>query len=555
MSCPTAKTEFALIRNTKLVVSTISPGAGVFTAANSWEVPVLDGYSFSQDTATTEVTADEAGCTPIRGQRQFNDAVNAAQVSFATYMRPYDASGTKSAVEAILWSAYVNANSIAGSLDTYGAVGGTDANATNFHIDLERSNTNDLIQLQLYFNLDGAYYHIEDVMLDTVSSSYDIQGIAQIDWAGQGSNINRVSDVTTLPFGGSNVYKVASSLNAEFIRNKLSTVSLNAYQPSHTVIPVTSSTLDKADLAYSSAGSGTYGNRITVARPNGQSTVFDVTLAATDTTTTIGDVIDAFNQTVKTAYAFINSDERISVVSLERGTTATVKIDESAATLTTIGATAGGLFKDLDVYDGTFTYTGRTGTGAYDQIHYDINESSLNYEPSITGTDDPDIDGTPVAIAGAKGIEDPSSAYNATTNPANKEYDIALTGGSFELANNLNFLIPEELGIVNTAIGGFAGTRAVTGTLNCYLKAGDAKSAGLLGDLAANVDRVVNCHYLKVSIGGCNTSPRVDAIFPYCNIVIPTIETQDILSTSIAFTALGSELTEANEMITEYYSS
>ena len=57
-----------------------------------YEIPVLDGFSFSQATNTSEITLNEAadGSTlnSKRGRMMFNDSLAPVEWSFSTYMRP-----------------------------------------------------------------------------------------------------------------------------------------------------------------------------------------------------------------------------------------------------------------------------------------------------------------------------------------------------------------------------------------------------------------------------------------------------------------------------------
>ena len=64
-----------------------------------WELPVLDGFSFSQSTNSTEVTLQEmesSGGVSRRGRRLFNDSLAPAEWSFSTYVRPFRTAGTGS---------------------------------------------------------------------------------------------------------------------------------------------------------------------------------------------------------------------------------------------------------------------------------------------------------------------------------------------------------------------------------------------------------------------------------------------------------------------------
>ena len=59
-----------------------------------WEIPVLDGFSFSQATNTSEISLAEmssavSGNKSRRGRRMFNDSYAPAEWSFSTYARPF----------------------------------------------------------------------------------------------------------------------------------------------------------------------------------------------------------------------------------------------------------------------------------------------------------------------------------------------------------------------------------------------------------------------------------------------------------------------------------
>ena len=60
--------------------------------ANVWEIPVLDGFSFSQATNSSEITLNEAINATTgksrRSRQMFNDSLAPAEWSFSTYVRP-----------------------------------------------------------------------------------------------------------------------------------------------------------------------------------------------------------------------------------------------------------------------------------------------------------------------------------------------------------------------------------------------------------------------------------------------------------------------------------
>ena len=129
-------------------------------------------------------------------------------------------------------------------------------------------------------------------------------------------------------------------------------------------------------------------------------------------------------------------------------------------------------------------------------------------------------------------------------------YDISIIGGSITVANNITYLTPETLGIVDQPIGSFTGTRQVSGTLNCYL---DTKSNGsneLLKNLSAATNLVTNSFDMSLFMGGgSSATPVIEFDIPKAHIQIPVIEVADVISTNIEFMALGSNLSTGDEMV------
>jgi hypothetical protein len=140
-------------------------------------------------------------------------------------------------------------------------------------------------------------------------------------------------------------------------------------------------------------------------------------------------------------------------------------------------------------------------------------------------------------------------------------FNIAITGGSLTIANNLTYLTPANLGVVNRPFTYFTGTRAVTGTLNCYLRAGSTNSAGLLADmLASSTTDVDPAFSVQLEVGGAANATRVEFEMPAAVLTIPTVATEQVISTTINFTAQGSatgafEIGEANELEVRYFTT
>lgn len=126
----------------------------------------------------------------------------------------------------------------------------------------------------------------------------------------------------------------------------------------------------------------------------------------------------------------------------------------------------------------------------------------------------------------------------------NTAYTLALTGGSLTIANNIGFVTPANLGIVNVPIGYYTGTRAISGSLTAYLRTGSTNTAGLLADLlaaAATTDGIEPKFRLQLEVGGASNSTRVEFEVTGAFLQIPTIETQAVMSTTVNFVAQGTD--------------
>ena len=138
-------------------------------------------------------------------------------------------------------------------------------------------------------------------------------------------------------------------------------------------------------------------------------------------------------------------------------------------------------------------------------------------------------------------------------------YDLTLTGGNISFENNLTFLTPEELCVVNQPIGNVTGTRNISGSFTCYLNAGTAgsnigTSADLFDDLATGTNVVTNSADLTFSIGG-GSSPKVVVKIPTAHLEIPTHSIEDVISLEVNFHALPGDLDETNEATLEYHNT
>ena len=126
------------------------------------------------------------------------------------------------------------------------------------------------------------------------------------------------------------------------------------------------------------------------------------------------------------------------------------------------------------------------------------------------------------------------------------QYNLTLTGGSITFSNNITFLTPETLGVINQPIGHVTGTRSISGSFTCYLGNHSAGSADLFEDLIESTTTITNDFNLVFAIGGSST-PNVTITLPTCHLEIPTHSIEDVISLETSFHALPSTIDGADE--------
>lgn len=145
-----------------------------------------------------------------------------------------------------------------------------------------------------------------------------------------------------------------------------------------------------------------------------------------------------------------------------------------------------------------------------------------------------------------------------TQDPAAKSWTIPITGGNLTINNNLTYLTPAAMGVVNKPFTYFTGARTMTGSLTAYLRAGAGFTGELLTNALANseVDDT-NQYKVELSIGGTSSaSTRVDLIMNTAMLSVPTIATEQVVSTTIGFTPQGAAtLEDTDEVVIKYYAA
>ena len=235
-------------------------GTGKFkgneVTANTFRVGVLDGYSFSQGSDSSDVSISEAGATPNRGSKRFNDSLPPAEWSFGTYVRPFvhgaasfRVADDHDAVENIMWAA-ISGTALPGDAAASGrgvVVGTTAQNGSQ--TTFAKSDVHELMKLNLYFALENTTYRLNDAQVNQAEIDFSIDGIASITWSGNATTIDQVSEAIEDPSkymiqGTSEATPTSANTDtyvetynyadttgpsdADYLRNKLSTLYLDA---------------------------------------------------------------------------------------------------------------------------------------------------------------------------------------------------------------------------------------------------------------------------------------------------------------------------------------
>ena len=221
--------------------------------SNVWEIPVLDGFSFSQANNSTEVTLSEmedtAG-TSKRGRKVFNDSLAPVEWSFSTYARPFlseggntagnaekDSTDKHHAVEEILWALMAGpatytapgssqATALSGFTFSSTAAPNTSEGTGMTQLSFSGSNKATLGTCNIYFSLDDGgsdpvVYKCDEAVVNEASIDFDVDGIATIAWSGFGKTLTESSKPTRTVFEG-----IDASNN--FIRNRLTQLAITA---------------------------------------------------------------------------------------------------------------------------------------------------------------------------------------------------------------------------------------------------------------------------------------------------------------------------------------
>jgi hypothetical protein len=180
----------------------------------------------------------------------------------------------------------------------------------------------------------------------------------------------------------------------------------------------------------------------------------------------------------------------------------------------------------------------------------------------------------PTLVAGTNFADIPSNAkflanklstvtVKAGINGTGDTYIVPITGGSLTLSNNLTYLTPEVMGVVNQPVTYFTGTRAVSGELVAYLRSSTTQklTSELQSDILATSATAQETKFdINIEVGGVTSNHRVEFDMPAVMLSVPTVTTDQVVTTTIGFTAQGSatnnyDITAANELVVKYFAA
>lgn len=478
-----------LVRNSKVYFTTNldsnnKVAATGFLPANTFEVQVLDGFTFSQNTNNETVTIMEAGAAPTRGQRAFNTSLAPVDFSFSTYIRPKNITTAISAEESVLWNALFSDQGIS-TANTI-TVGGT---------------------------ISGVTYAFSN-------------GVGTVTIAGTSLTTVGLTAGDTVVIGGITATAPAASLTsinaaATFVSNSGTAITLTLTNPTITATTITTPAALKLYKSAWAPVSTSYSYVSTSGSDKHQLQKFGMIF-----------IVD------QVAYAVDNA--AMGQVSVDFGLDAI-----ATAAWTGQGTTLRQLGTGVTASAGTFG-NGLTGT-------YTAKVTDAQYITNKLST---------VSMTLINSLKD---STGATQGAAGDVYTIPITGGNITINNNITYLTPANLGVVNTPIGYYTGARSITGSLTAYLRTGGTRDTGeLLSDMlnAASVT-IEPMAALAVNIGGPNTV-KVVLDMPATTIQVPTVNVAQVVTTEIKFTAEGMlpsatadgnvfDLTKTNDIAIRYY--
>lgn len=519
----------------------------------------MDGFSFSQGNTTSEVTLNEmanAAGNSKRGRRMFNDALAPAEWSFSTYIRPfkstvaYDPAAASStggaggsnnihAIEEILWANFVGKagwSTETGAILT-AAVAITGGVVGTYEIDPSEYTTNGsgtdaTFRLQItgptagnltIVNGGKGYVGANTITLQssavggstsavitvstvsTASAPYD----AQLDnFLRTTSSLSiYATGANTAELGTFNLYFVMGASNAGSLQYATSSQPIEIYKLTNCVV-------NEATVNFEVDG-------IAMIDWSGSASLLDASTATLDARVAIREGVTSTSNFIR---------NKLTALQIYAGG------DRNAAQYAALPGTS------VTVTAGAAGVNGLITGNRYriNTLGTTVNWTNIGASAATVGTVFT-YNGT--TTTGSGGIVDTGI------------YNIIITGGSMTFSNNITFLTPEVLGIVNQPIGHITGNKTISGNFTAYVDAGITGDSGdLFDDMTSAAARAIitNSFNLTFKIGGSAGATRLEINLPTAHLEIPTIQSEDVISVDVAFHALPSTITQSDEFNLTY---
>jgi hypothetical protein len=511
-----------------------------------WEIPVLDGFSFSQSTNQSEIGLNEMESTAgisRRGRRLFTDSLAPAEWSFSTYVRPTNRGSSKMhLVDQVLWAAMAGADEFGGtgvtnttttlegdytrSTNPVNGVGGTsglvydelgaslpsDNTAVGGLLGFQNSNRSTLPQMTLYFVFETdpnepMVYKLSNSIVNECSIDFDIDGIATANWSGFAKEVEDLKSLGLVAVG---------TTEPSVVQDK---VWLNSGSDLKLYVPVDSG-----------------------GKPSGSAAVHDAYYPA------ISSGVTSTNNFIRNRLTQLSVRGRNPDVMEGKPVTLT-NVSNASSAVITVGSGHGVVVGDTISFSGIVddnTSTNNTLQAALNGINHTVTAVTST---SITiSTDTSSLDGYSSGGIVHTGI-----------------YTFTLTGGNITISNNVTYLVPEELGTINKPVEGVTGSRAIGGNFTCYLVFDDTgndgdntgSSADFFSDLVnptKGLTKVVNDFDVTFKVGGTvSGQPRLNLNFPKVHIDVPTHSIEDVIALETNFGAYTNDFNTVDEFNMEVF--
>ena len=244
-------------------------------------------------------------------------------------------------------------------------------------------------------------------------------------------------------------------------------------------------------------------------------------------------------------------------------------IVQSTANKATIGVFD--LFFVLGASQAATAYNYSTGATSADQMVYKISDCSVgeaSFDFDLDGIATVNWSGNGKLITEHAGLNATStSIYEGVSNTSgfirnrisdltisgdasgsSVTYVTTLTGGNITMSNNLTYLTPETLGVVNQPLGHVTGSKSIGGNFTCYLdNAGSTSSAEFYEDIVEATSDIQNSFSLLFDIGASEI-PYVKIQMPTCHLEVPSHSIEEVISMETNFHALPSDFDSTDEI-------